>query len=639
MRPPRNPFRLRAAEQIDDDWTFLQLCEPGLFTLLPEEGLWDRRVIVRSSAGGGKTTLLRLFTPGPLRLLYTVGRNEPVAQLYREAQLRGALDHNGPKLAGALLSLAGKYAPLDQLTSLDAGHRLRTFLALLNARVLLAGLRAHLELVGLRYPDHLSRLRVLPPDRDTSAIKPQLPADGVAIYNWAKDLELQVAAALSSLGPPDEGTLAGDDELTCLEILGRGLIEIDGSVAQARTVVLLDDMHRLSPSQRAFLRDTLIARRSPTPVWIAERREGLTPTELLSPGARENRDTVTIDIEEHWRGPRRSTFQRLALGVADRRTTLAPDVSGASFAAMLAGADDQPYAEILADVERQLLQAASGRREFADWIESRLDRHDNARDRTIDLRALQIRIERELAASQMSLDIFVRDEAALEELDQRREASNVREAAELFLSTEYDLAYFYGHERLTQLASANIDQFLDLAGDLFEELSGAAVVRRSVSLTPARQQQLLKSAVNEIWRGLGTSVEDGARIRSLLDGVGQYAAERTYRPSAPYAPGVTGVALRLSSAVELQTAVREQPGSWQAQLGRLLATLLAHNLVTVHPSEAKGQRWAVYYLNRAWCVRYALPLGFGGWQPVTAEMLFSWSRGDRVRAPQTTLVA
>lgn len=639
MRPPRNPFRLRAAEQIDDDWTFLQLCEPGLFTLLPEDGLWDRRVIVRSSAGGGKTTLLRLFTPGPLRLLCSVGRNDSVAQLYREAQLRGALDHNGPKIAGALLSLAGKYAPLDQLTTLDSGRRLRTFLALLNARVLLAGLRAHLELAGLRYPDHLEQLRVLPPAGDASTIQPQLPADGRAIYNWARDLELQVAAALSSLGPPDEGTLAGDDELTCLEILGRGVIEINGTVAQARTVVLLDDVHRLSEPQRTFLLDTLIARRSPTPVWIAERREGLTPTELLSRGTREDRDTVIIDIEEHWRGSRRGVFQRLALGVADRRTTLAPDVSGTTFAAMLAGADDQPYTKILADVERRLLQAASGRREFADWIESRLDRHDNARDRTIDLRALQIRIERELAASQMSLDIFVRDEAALEELDQRREASNVREAAELFLCTDYELAYYYGAERLAQLASANIDQFLDLAGDLFEELSGAAVLRHNITLTPARQQQLLKTAVNEIWRRLGTSVEDGSRIRSLLDGIGQYAAERTYRPSAPYAPGVTGVALRHSQAEELQTAVRDQPDSWQAQLGRLLATLLAHNLVTVHASEAKGQRWAVYYLNRAWCVRYALPLGFGGWQPVTSETLYSWSRGDRVRSPQTTLVA
>jgi hypothetical protein len=640
LRPPRNPFRLRAAEQIDDDWTFLSLCEPGLFGLLPEDGLWDRRVIVRSSAGGGKTTLLRLFTPTPLRLLHSRGRREPVvSQLYREVQMRGALDKNGPKVAGALLSLAGKYAPLDQLTSVDPGRRLRWFLALLNARVLLAGLRAHLELAGLRYPNDLQRLRVLAPSGDSSTIKPELPASGTDVYEWARTLELRVAAALSSLGPPDETTVAGDDELTCLEILGRGVIEIDGAIVKERTVVLLDDVHRLSRSQRSFLLDTLIARRSPTPVWIAERREGLTPSQLLSTGSREDRDSVTVDIEEHWRGPRRGAFQRLALGVADRRVQLTPDIGGGSFAPMLVGADEQPYASILDDVERRLYEAAGGRREFGAWIESRLDRHDNARDQAIDLRALQIRIERELAATQMSLDVLVRDEELLDELDKKREASNVREAAELFLCTDYELPYFFGAERLSQLASANIDQFLDLAGDLFEELSGAAVLRRNVSLAPARQQQILKAAVTEMWRRLATSIEDGARIRSLLDGVGQYAAERTYRPNAPYAPGVTGVALRLSEAEQLEVSVRERGDSWQAELGRMLATLLAHNLVTVNHSEAKGQRWAVYYLNRAWCVRYELPLGFGGWQPVSAEMLYSWSRGDRVRTPQRTLAA
>lgn len=639
MKPPRNPFRLRAAEQIEDDWTFLLLCEPGLFSLLPDDGLWDRRVIIRSSAGGGKTTLLRLFTPSPLRLLHSHGRHDPVRELYREAQEHGALDDHGPRIAGALLSLAGKYAPLDQLTSVEPARRLRVFLALLNARVLLAGLRAHLELVGLRYPDDLGRLAMRAPNGDSSIVKPQLPATGEEVYAWARTLELQVAGALSSLGPPDENALDGDDELTCLEVLGTCVIEIDGRQVKQRTAVLLDDVHRLSPNQRSFLLDTLIARRSPTPVWIAERRERLTPSELLSSGSREERDSVTVNIEEHWRGPKRSAFQRLALGVADRRVAMTPDVGGRSFAPMLVGVDEHPYAAVLADVERKVYESTGGRREFQAWIESRVGRHDNARDQAIELRALQIRIERELAASQMTLDLLVRDEERLDELEKRREASNVREAAELFLCTEYDLPYFHGAERLSQLASANIDQFLEFAGDLFEELSGAAILRRKLSLAPARQQQLLKNAVDELWKRLGTSVEDGPRIRSLLDGTGQYMAERTYRPNAPYAPGVTGIALRLSEADQLEHATSKTPDSWQGDLGRMLATLLAHNLVTVNPSEAKGQRWAVYYLNRALCVRYRLPLGFGGWQPVTGETLYSWSRGDRVRNPQRTIAA
>lgn len=252
---------------------------------------------------------------------------------------------------------------------------------------------------------------------------------------------------------------------------------------------MFDDVHRLSVTQRAFLVDTLLARRTPTPVWLAERNEALTPKELLSSGAREERDEIIIEIERYWRRSRRAAFERHALRVADRRTVMAPETSAASFAAMLSGPDDHAYQRILDSVEERMRAATEGRLEFSSWIEAQTERYANARERAIAVRALEIRIRRELAAAQMSLDMFVREEAALEELEQKRhEASNVRDAAELFLCHEYELPYYYGGERLTQLASSNLDQFLDMAGDLFEELSGAAVLRRSSALSPVRQE-------------------------------------------------------------------------------------------------------------------------------------------------------
>src|SRR3954447_16050101 len=186
MRPPRNPFRLRAAEQIDGPWTFLSLLDPSLIEVLPEEGLWDRRVVVRSSAGGGKTTLLRLFTPESLRLLHSAGGDEALRETRKALVRRGALDPSGPKVAGALITLAGKYSPLEQLSSIDEGRRLQIFLALLNARVLLAGLRAHLELAGLRYPEHLDQITLQPPDGDAPMATLELPTSGLEVFNWAR---------------------------------------------------------------------------------------------------------------------------------------------------------------------------------------------------------------------------------------------------------------------------------------------------------------------------------------------------------------------------------------------------------------------------------------------------------------------
>jgi hypothetical protein len=66
MREPRNPFRLRRAESIDTDATFLGLFEPGILDVIPEDRWCENVHVLRSAAGGGKTTLLRLFTPSVL---------------------------------------------------------------------------------------------------------------------------------------------------------------------------------------------------------------------------------------------------------------------------------------------------------------------------------------------------------------------------------------------------------------------------------------------------------------------------------------------------------------------------------------------------------------------------------------------
>lgn len=625
---------MRTSEQIDDDWRFVRIFEPGLVDLLPKDGLWDRRVIVRSSAGGGKTTLLRVFTPGPLRVIHRNGSSdEQTGELYHRLAERGVLDRNGPTIAAALVSLAGKYTPLDQLRSIDEGGRLRAFLALLNVRVMLAALRAHLQTAELQYPDDLERISI----DDQSGGEGGRRTTGVELLETARNLERQVAEILSSLGALDGQTLPGEDDLRSLESLSDGRIAIDGAPVTARTVVLLDDVHRLSSAQRALLLDTLLAERTPTPVWVAERREALTPEELLSDGAKDDRDRVIIDIEQFWRGPRRRHFQKLVAGVADRRMMLAPDTPDSSFAAMLSGAEEKEWAKVLSQVEERMIAVAEGRQEFASWVDSRLKQDVTARERAIGMRSLEIRIQRELMSKQLTMDVLVRDEAALTELDQRREASDLREAAELFLCTDYGLPFYFGEERLAQLAFANVDQFLDFGGDLFEELSvmsGTRVLRTNVSLSARRQEELVSRAVKRMWDELGTGVESGSQVRSLLDGIGTYCAKRTYLPNAPYAPSVTGVALRRSQAEELQEACGAQADSWHGRLGRILATLIAHNLVTVQSSEGKGQQWAVFYLNRAWCVRYRLALSYGGWQPTRPDELWSWAQGDAVREQQ-----
>jgi hypothetical protein len=69
MKDIRNPFRLQTAESIDSDADFLRLFGYGVLDLLPNDALSGRPLFIRSAPGGGKTSLLKLFTPSVLQHL------------------------------------------------------------------------------------------------------------------------------------------------------------------------------------------------------------------------------------------------------------------------------------------------------------------------------------------------------------------------------------------------------------------------------------------------------------------------------------------------------------------------------------------------------------------------------------------
>jgi len=64
----RNPFRIRSFQRASGDDQFVRLFASSALDVLEEtDSLWDTLQYLRSAPGGGKTSLLRLLTPGPLR--------------------------------------------------------------------------------------------------------------------------------------------------------------------------------------------------------------------------------------------------------------------------------------------------------------------------------------------------------------------------------------------------------------------------------------------------------------------------------------------------------------------------------------------------------------------------------------------
>ncbi len=155
---------------------------------------------LRSSAGGGKTSLMRLFTPPALLALHAQRTTEDYKELHQRMQELGVIDDDGPRMLGIKLTCGHTYATLADLDC-DEVQKTRFLFALLDARIILAALRGALTLRRLVYPDDLFRLRIVPPHDVDLPSSLRLPSAGPDIYAWATHLEASVCDALIASAP------------------------------------------------------------------------------------------------------------------------------------------------------------------------------------------------------------------------------------------------------------------------------------------------------------------------------------------------------------------------------------------------------------------------------------------------------
>lgn len=626
MREQRNPFRLRSSEQIVSDTAFIRFFEPGILDLLPTNELWTNVHIIRSAPGGGKTSLMRLFTPSSLLTLHAYRTTDECKDLYQRMCNLGTISDVGPNALGVIISCRRNYSALDDI-DLEPFRKERLFFSLLNARVVLATLRSALDLKKLSYPADLDRIDVTghATSEPLSGIK--LPCNGKQLYDWAENLEAKVCDAIDSFGPIQEMSLPGHNSLSSLSLLIPGCISIDGIPVADRTILMLDDVHALTRQQRERLVQTIVDARSPVSVWLAERFEALSTSELLSSGAIEGRDYGSvISLENLWY-KRRRRFETVVLNIADRRARSASNVEIGSFSSQLETSLDwtewqQPINNAVAIVSDRVKALARHEPLFQEWIAARDSFSGTPRERLIAWRALEILIERENRKSQR---MFEFDWAlSTEDLENKDDAA-VKAAAELFLANEFRLPYYFGSSKLANIASLNIEQFLELAGDEFEEIVSAALIKKSTILTPHRQEAILKKAVQNRWNTISQRVQNGSEVKNFLNAVGQFSRWSTYRPNAPYAPGVTGIAISMADRDKLQNIKNRKSSPLSAKLAEILASSLAHHLLEpILDYQCKGERWMVLYLNRFLCVQFQLPLQYGGWKEKSLQELCQW---------------
>ncbi|WP_083909469.1 hypothetical protein [Rhodopseudomonas sp. B29] len=629
-----NPFLERMSERTTSDQEFVQLFAPKILEKLHEDCFEGAVHIFHSPPGGGKTTILRAFTPSALRAFWHARHVQ--AETYRQLVDRGVIDdHLGPQVLSVLLSCAAGYADLPPgASAVNEG----LFRALLDCRVVLRTLRSITDLIGGPAQTILQSLQL---EYDASLVDlNSIPAEKSAIemLKWAEGRERLIYSQLDDMAPAPGAKLPVDVRFESLLWLQAVRFVYEGKAVAPKRLLMIDDIQRLRKSQRALLIDEIVTLRPTIPVWMAGRSIAFAG-DFLSQGVREGRDVREYSLEELWGGGRGSQFVVFAENILDRRFKLQQAVPGTSFKQYLAenltpGELEGAYSEACKRFGESTKSLRSNIR-YSEWIRAaELEPDILDLDALVDLYTTRILIERDRASRQLSLELTPLSAGELEE----RDSSSTSGAAEIFLNFELKVPYYFGIERVCAMATNNVEELLSLAAALYDGMKAKQILRRQADphLLPREQEKRLREVATRRLEFIPRSHSEGANAQRLLESIGIFCKERTFLMNAPYAPGVTGVRLSATEITKIQR-LSKAPGSVLSLLKKVMAECTAENLLVARDSNASTSRESgtVFYLNRTLCAHFGLPLQYGGWQDVSAHTLVEWM--DRGLQPSRAL--
>ena len=624
-----NPFLERMSERTSDQ-EFVRLFSPKILERLEEDAFQGAVHMFRSPPGGGKTTLLRAFTPTALRAFWNARRLPEMSESYQRLLASQILsEQSGPQVLGVLLSCASGYADLPPGATIAQEGLFR---ALLDCRVVLRSLRSLATLLGFSSSEQLTdvRLEYEPLETDLKSIP--TVASATELMRWAEQRERAVYAELDSMAgrtAPDMAVHVRFESVLWLQSVR--FVFNDEQIAPRR-MLMIDDLHKLRRKQRSTLIQELTEIRPTIAIWLAERSIAL-GEELLSQGTREGRDLREYTLEDLWTtgGRGQHQFLTFAQNILDRRLGAQNEIPPGAFSQYLRGSlqpDDsrdqieKGFTALRNDVARYKKNAR-----YAEWVaraEGNLT-HPSL-ESLQELYTTRILLARDELKRQMSLELAP---LPAEELNQR-DSSQVQAAADIFLHEELGIPYYYGIERLCTMATNNVEELLSLAAALYDGLRAKQILRRTeLLLSPLEQEKLLKEVAKQKRDFIPKNHTEGTRAQRLLDAIGSYCKDRTFLPNAPYAPGVTGVRLSQAELFKLNSGgLKEFAGA----LKRVLAECVAENLLVSRQSAASTSRdgGTVFYLNRMLCMHYDLPLQMGGWQDIDVESLIEWMERGRI---------
>jgi len=618
----RNPFLLRASERIESDAGFLRLYSPlvlDYFIDIQSAGkLWDTVFFIRSSPGAGKSSLLRLFEPNSLLTLQNRKSGDEFKEVFKKLKKIDAVSDSTIQILGVNLTFTRNYELLENFSGIEAGNRERLFYSLLNSRIITATLRSVLALKRLQFPEDLSRIEFIYPNTKLYFKRIIVPCNGQVLYEWAAGIERSIYELLDSFLPMTQTSIEGHNELFSIEALRPEYIKVDGQPVFKRILFMFDDVQKLSVKQRDILIAHLLEKRSNVSLWLSERLEAMN-------NLRTNvgRDYEELNLENYWKD-RESKFEKLLISIAAKRA--AESREDVEFAL-----DSQLNEFDLTDVFNEakyilfakIKELTAGTSKFDLWKEHLFNFDGTTQEICQLAKLMEILVNRNLAKPELALNYTL----SLQEFQEKTDEKTIT-ASRLFLSKQFALPYYFGMGMLAKISTNNIEQFLGFSSPLYERMLSMNLNMTNVAITAKDQDKEIKKIANDKWKELQKMIPESTLVIRFLENLGSFCNNETYRATAPYAPGVTGFYIDATRTIRLINEDDWISNEIFTDLQLVLDTCLAYNLLHVKETMQgkKGQKKNVYYLNRWICVKFDLPLSYGGWRTKKPDDLLRWTR-------------
>lgn len=645
-----NPFAKRASERILNPDVFLRLFSPEpvnfhFKSLLVDDDLFERLIVIVGTPGSGKTTIGRLFELSCLTRL-SRSSDQALNELKKVLHELRALQDLGPTIAGTRIQMDQRFRDIWELNEFDEKTRHSLLESYIESKAVLGWIR-EINASGI----DPKKVTIVLSDATTAESK----FIGVESIDALKTKAQQIEEALFDL----VNDLTPSSKLEAVNhLIGtyRPLGNLKGfHIAQSeffsertlRPLVIIDDAHDLHQPQFDHLKQFLVNRSFSCGRWILTRMDAIGPGRILSQeidygestlatmhGPIMDRDVKYVHLQATGKQIIRSrkSFRKTAKSIAAKYLQRIPSIANtmnneADLEALLSLTQETKEKAkkgvldaLEKDLERLVRQKAF-EKEIVEQVQQEVERflfqrqeNDQAvvqYEEALKIAMMLIILNR-MARKTPQRDLFFQDEGAAP-LEVNAQ-SDIYNAARFHLSHQHNLAFYFEFEDVCDCASQNIEQFLMFSRELVYFLSDQIGKGKPPSIRAPKQHELIFNCAQNAFELMNFpySVE----VKRLVDRLGERCALVSLDPGAWIGSGCSAYGIEQG---EFDKFVKRKKNE---KAVKVLKYAVAYNMLTLrHNYKCQGKEWCLLELSGIALVRHKLTLLKGGFDKGTAKEL------------------